>query len=50
MNRYNQAPHLTQDTTWESDNTLNIKNKNDTQKKPRIKTVDLNITGVFQHV
>ena len=24
MNRYNQAPHLTQDTTWESDKTLQI--------------------------
>ena len=27
-NRYNQVPHLTQDTTWESDKTqLNITNK-----------------------
>ena len=27
-NRYNQAPHLTQDTTWESDKTqLNITNE-----------------------
>ena len=27
-NRYNQVPHLTQDTTWESDkNTVNITNK-----------------------
>ena len=22
MNRYNQAPHLTQDTTWESDKNI----------------------------
>ena len=22
--RYNQVPHLTQDTTWESNNTINI--------------------------
>ena len=22
MNRYNQAPHLTQDTTWKSDKTI----------------------------
>ena len=27
-NRYNQAPHLTQDTTWESNKTtINITNK-----------------------
>ena len=27
-NRYNEVPHLTQDTTWESDKTqLNITNK-----------------------
>ena len=27
-NRYNQVPHLTKDTTWESDKTLiNISNK-----------------------
>ena len=28
MNRYNQVPHLTQDTTWESDkNTINHHNQ-----------------------
>ena len=26
-NQYNQVPHLAQDTTWESDTQLNIKNK-----------------------
>ena len=27
MNRCNQVPHLTQDTTWESDKNTNITNK-----------------------
>ena len=30
MNRYNQVPHLTQDTTWKSDKKqLNITNKSE---------------------
>ena len=34
MERYNQVPHLIQDTTWESNiNAINITNKSNDHKK-----------------
>ena len=39
--RYNQVPHLTQDTTWESiKNTINITNKSQDQEASRSPACD----------